>query len=48
MILDFLGEPFVSWKAKKQYTISHTSAKADYRALAVTTSEIIWLQQLSD
>lgn len=35
-----------SWKAKKQSTIACSSAEAEYRVLAATTNELIWLQQL--
>ncbi|XP_060974264.1 uncharacterized mitochondrial protein AtMg00810-like [Cannabis sativa] len=42
----FLGDCLISWKTKKQPTVSKSSAKAEYRALAATTSELTWLQYL--
>ncbi|KAK3015419.1 hypothetical protein RJ639_007491 [Escallonia herrerae] len=42
----FLGSSPVSWRAKKQTVVSRSSAEAEYRAIATTTSEIIWLKQL--
>ena len=42
----FLGDSLVSWKSKKQPTISHSSTKVEYRAMATTTFKLLWLQQL--
>ncbi|GJY90673.1 putative RNA-directed DNA polymerase [Tanacetum coccineum] len=36
----------VSWKSKKQTTISRSSAEAKYRCLASTTCEVLWLTHL--
>ena len=41
-----LGPALVSWKTKKQATVSHSSVEAEYRAMANATSEVIWIRNL--
>ncbi|XP_069143559.1 uncharacterized mitochondrial protein AtMg00810-like [Solanum lycopersicum] len=38
-----IGRSLTSWKAKKQTTVSRSSAEAEYKSLASTVSELIWL-----
>src|SRR3954464_13717727 len=41
-----LGSSPISWKTKKQSTVSRSSAEAEYRALAALTSEVQWQKYL--
>ncbi|GKB71998.1 ribonuclease H-like domain-containing protein, partial [Tanacetum coccineum] len=42
----FLGDSLVTWKSKKQSTLSRSSAVAEYRSIASATCEVIWLSNL--
>jgi len=44
----FVGENLVTWRSKKQNVVSRSSAEADYRVMAHTACEMIWLKKSTD
>ncbi|GJU30973.1 ribonuclease H-like domain-containing protein [Tanacetum coccineum] len=42
----FLGDNLLSWSAKRQHTLSRSSAKAEYRGVANVVAETAWLCNL--
>ena len=42
----YLGTSLISWLAKKQPTIAHSSTESEYNVVANATSELIWLRAL--
>ncbi|CAA7045653.1 unnamed protein product [Microthlaspi erraticum] len=42
----YLGKSLITWKSKKQDVVSRSSTESEYRSMAQTTCELLWLQQL--
>ena len=42
----FVGNSLIVAKSQKQRVVSKSSTEAEYRAMAVATDDLIWIQQL--
>jgi len=42
----FIGGNIISWKSKKQNIVARSNAEAEYRAMTMTTCELVWIKQL--
>lgn len=43
VIVFFIGSSLVSWRSKKQLTVSRSSSEAEYRALSTALCELQWI-----
>ena len=44
--MSFFGGNLISWKSKKQSVVLRSSVKSEYRAMAQSVCEIMWIRQL--
>ncbi|XP_057989182.1 uncharacterized protein LOC110665732 [Hevea brasiliensis] len=44
----FFGDAWISWKTKKQNTVFKSSAEAEYRSMAATVCELLWVSYILD
>ena len=42
----FLGPNLITWSSKKQNVVACSSTESEYRALAATATELVWVQNL--
>ncbi|XP_043705291.1 uncharacterized mitochondrial protein AtMg00810-like [Telopea speciosissima] len=42
----FVGGNLVTWRSKKETTITRSSVEAEYRAMVHTTAELMWVRSL--
>lgn len=43
----YFGDCLVSWKTKKQSTISRSTVETEYRSLSATVCELLWLSYVA-
>jgi len=41
-----IGSNSISWSCKKQSSVAQSSTEVEYKTIAFTTGELMWLQQL--
>ena len=41
-----VGSMVISWYARRQETVSHSSTEAEYRALTKKAKELTWLSKM--
>ena len=42
----YVGDIVVTWRSKKQNVVSRSNAEAEYRSMAQTTCEMMWIRSL--
>lgn len=42
----YLGNNPISWKSKKQDSVSQSSTEAEYKALAHTAADVAWIRNV--
>jgi hypothetical protein len=42
----FIGSNLISWSSRKQLTVSRSFTEAEYKAVAKTTAELLWIRAL--
>lgn len=42
----YFGSNLISWSSKKQTTVSISSTEAEYRSMASTVAEVLWIKSL--
>lgn len=42
----FLGPNLISWCSKKQVLVARSTSEAEYRSIALSTTELLWVQSL--